>query len=226
MDDDEGSSIFSSSTNALIVPSLRTTRSFQTLLHSRSSHGQEGLVDEPDENLNYDGENIPAIFQQAKKCCKSWIWESRNGEEYLERGKWRWRCAICRSTFIIQGTINGLMLITRVCSKGPYRPTAVHFSDASTRNMLDHLRIIHHITKEDQEGSSFAVNRIETAFGNTTAKIVFNKDVFRLLLLRWIIVNNISFRQVQDNAFRALLSYLCSCVSNCNLITLLQYVKD
>lgn len=94
------------------------------------------------------------------------------------------------------------------------------FSDSSTRNMLDHLQLEHGITKLDPEGSSVAVNRIEAAFGNTTTRIEFNTNMFRLLLLRWIIVNNISFRQVQDNAFRTLLTYLCACVSTCDLQTM------
>ena len=107
------------------------------------------------------------------------------------------------------------MLITYIL--GPYRRTAVTFSDSSTRNMGDHLQQRHGITKLDPEGSSGpgpGTTEIQRAFGNALPRIVFNKEIFRLLLLRWIIINNISFRQVNDNAFRTLLTYLCACVSN------------
>ena len=107
------------------------------------------------------------------------------------------------------------MLITYIL--GPYPRTAVTFSDSSTRNMGDHLQQRHGITTLDPEGSSGpgpGTTEIQRAFGNALPRIVFNKEIFRLLLLRWIIINNISFRQVNDNAFRTLLTYLCACVSN------------
>jgi len=55
--------------------------------------------------------------------------------------------------------------------------------------------------------------QIETAFGNTRPQIVFNQDVFRNMLLHWIIQNNISFRTVEEGSFRTLLGYLAACVS-------------
>lgn len=103
---------------------------------------------------------------------------------------------------------------------GPYRRSARNFGDSSTRNMIDHLRLAHGITKDNPEGNrsgnqsmGSSTSRIEEAFGNTPIRVIFNKDIFRLLLLRWIIMNNISFRQVEDESFCTLLVYLCACVS-------------
>ena len=80
--------------------------------------------------------------------------------------------------------------------------------------MIDHLRQHHGITKQDPDGVCSRASKIQKAFGNAIPKIVFNKDIFRLLLLRWIIANNISFSLVNDNTFRTLLTYLCACVSS------------
>jgi len=38
---------------------------------------------------------IPDHFLATKKIRKSWVWGSAHGEEYLEGGKWRWRCQHC-----------------------------------------------------------------------------------------------------------------------------------
>ena len=54
---------------------------------------------------------------------------------------------------------------------------------------------------------------LESAFGKTRSQIVFNTDVFRDLLLRWMILNHISFSQVEQSSFWVLLRYLAACVS-------------
>ncbi|RPB22507.1 hypothetical protein L211DRAFT_788718, partial [Terfezia boudieri ATCC MYA-4762] len=51
---------------------------------------------------------------------------------------------------------------------------------------------------------------IQQAFGNSTPKIQFNSDVFKQLLVQWMVFSNISFRQVEETSFRLLLSYLTS----------------
>ena len=40
----------------------------------------------------------PEHFLPVKKACKSWIWAPIHGEEYLARGKWRWRCNYCKNS--------------------------------------------------------------------------------------------------------------------------------
>ena len=92
---------------------------------------------------------------------------------------------------------------------------AVTFADSSTKNMIEHLHDTHQMTKEGPLTIQLEKGqlRIETAFGNTRPQIIFNKDIFRELLLRWLVINNISFRQVEQGSFRILLGYLAACVS-------------
>ena len=71
------------------------------------------------------------------------------------------------------------------------------FSDSSTRNMIEHLAEDPGITKDNQEGQkSRAGQRIEEPFqhGSHPRTIHFNKNIFKQLLILWIIVSNISFR--------------------------------
>ena len=137
-------------------------------------------------------DTISPIFQRKRKDRKSFVWLPENGEEYHEKGKCRWRCRRCSNLRSI-----------------------ATFSDASTRNMIDHLKPAHGVTKENPEGLvSQAENRIRTAFSNTLPRITFNQDLFKQLLLRWVTTNNISFRQVEDPTFRYLLIYLCACTSS------------
>lgn len=109
-----------------------------------------------------------------------------------------------------------VILIHVYCISGPGRSRAKTFSDVSTRNMIEHLAEDHGITKDNQEGKkSQAGQRIEEAFqhGSHHQTIHFNKIIFKQLLIRWITVSNISFRQVEIPAFWFLLAYLCACVS-------------
>jgi len=98
---------------------------------------------------------------------------------------------------------------------GPSPRMAVTFADSSTKNMIEHLHDTHQMTKEGPLTIQLEKGqlRIETAFGNTRPQIIFNKDMFRELLLRWLVINNISFRQVEQGSFRILLGYLAACVS-------------
>jgi hypothetical protein len=81
--------------------------------------------------------------------------------------------------------------------------------------MIEHLRDAHRIDKDGYMDSERAVNqRIDKAFGQAQQRIVFNLDMFKQLLLRWIIVNNIPFSQVENSVFRTLLFYLLACVSH------------
>ena len=84
--------------------------------------------------------------------------------------------------------------------------------------MIEHLAEDHGIIKENQDGQkSRTGQRIEEAFRHPShpRTIHFNKKIFKQLLVRWIIVSNISFRQVEIPAFRFLLAYLYACVSFC-----------
>ena len=50
----------------------------------------------PSELEGTAGPSVPEIFLKTKKARKSWVWNAIHGEEYLEDGRWRWRCARCR----------------------------------------------------------------------------------------------------------------------------------
>jgi len=59
--------------------------------------------------------------------------------------------------------------------------------------------------------------RIDRVFRKAQQRVAFDVDLFKQLLLRWIIVNDIAFRQVECNAFHHLLYYLLACV--CSLLS-------
>ena len=95
--------------------------------------------------------------------------------------------------------------------------TAPTFSDNGIRNQIEHLSSAHGVTKDSPNVtvvSSLSSSRITLAFQNAIPKIEFNSDDFRALLIRWIIKNNISFRQVETSEFRYLLQYLVTCTSS------------
>ena len=81
--------------------------------------------------------------------------------------------------------------------------------------MIEHLRESHKVGKQGpiQVQLEKGQIQIEAAFGNTRPQIIFNQEVFRNMLLHWIIQNNISFRAVELASFRVLLGYLAACVS-------------
>ena len=50
-------------------------------------------------SLADDGQiSLSDHFLPAKKAGKSWNWAPIHGEEYLARGKWRWRCNHCKNS--------------------------------------------------------------------------------------------------------------------------------
>lgn len=79
--------------------------------------------------------------------------------------------------------------------------------------MIDHLQEIHKINCDGAIPIEEGQVLIESAFGKTRPQIIFNADLFHDLLLRWMILNLISFSQVEQSSFRVLLRYLVACVS-------------
>ena len=81
--------------------------------------------------------------------------------------------------------------------------------------MIEHLREYHKVGKDGPIQLQLEKGQIqlEKAFGNTRPQIIFNQEVFRNMLLHWIIQNNISFCAVEQTSFRVLLGYLAACVS-------------
>ena len=98
---------------------------------------------------------------------------------------------------------------------GTNRRTAATFSDSSMKNMIEHLRDTHCIGKDSLIAATLEQGQVllETAFEKTQPQIIFNRDIFKNFLLRWIIVNNISFLKIEQDSFQVLLNYLLACVS-------------
>jgi hypothetical protein len=79
--------------------------------------------------------------------------------------------------------------------------------------MLGHVKEIHKFDKNGPVLLQDGENRIKTVFGNGLPRIAFNQDLFKQLLIQWIVTNHISFSQVENKSFRLLLMYLSACVS-------------
>jgi len=86
--------------------------------------------------------------------------------------------------------------------------------------MLEHLRDTHRIGKDGPIEATLEQGQVllETAFGITQPQIVFNRYVFQNHLLRWIILNNVSFLKIEQHSFRILLNYLLACICGCPLL--------
>ena len=79
--------------------------------------------------------------------------------------------------------------------------------------MIEHLQDIHKVNRDGPIPLDAGQALIETSFGKTRPQIVFNADMFCDLLIRWVIMNHISFSQVEQSSFHVLLRYLVACVS-------------
>jgi hypothetical protein len=85
---------------------------------------------------------------------------------------------------------------------------------ATTKNALAHLRSKHRVGPNGiitAGAESTYQQTIEKAFGQTRPRIIFNIDVFKDLLLQWIVQMNVSFRVCEDTTFRSLCFYLAAC---------------
>lgn len=94
VDDDDNASLDSCMLSS--APSLFPTQSLGTM---RSIPALAGLHqgEHSANDSTGEGSSIPAIFLGSKKARKSWVWDTNNGEEYLEHGKWQWHCVRCES---------------------------------------------------------------------------------------------------------------------------------
>jgi len=84
---------------------------------------------------------------------------------------------------------------------------------ATTKNAIAHLRSKHRIGPNGiiTAGTSTYQQTIEKAIGQTGPRITFNIDVFKDLLLQWIVQMNVGFRFCEDTTFCLLCSYLAAC---------------
>jgi len=81
--------------------------------------------------------------------------------------------------------------------------------------MIEHLCDTHGIGKDGPVAATLEQGQVlqETGFGRTRPQIIFNRDIFQNLLLRWIILKNISFLTIKQDSFRVVQNYLLACVS-------------
>ncbi|KAG0128257.1 hypothetical protein HOY82DRAFT_612099 [Tuber indicum] len=97
------------------------------------------------------------IYERRRKVWKSWVYHPENGGEYATPdGRTRWLCARC-----------------------PNKRSAATLADTSTKNMIEHLRESHKISKHGpiQIQLEKGQIQIETAFGNTRPQIIFNQEL-------------------------------------------------
>jgi hypothetical protein len=89
----------------------------------------------------------------------------------------------------------------------------VAFAVTTTKNAIEHLRVKHRIGPDGPftTGPRPSQQPIVQMFGMTSPRIIFNEDVFKQLLLPWIVANDISFRMCEDSSFRKLCAYLAAC---------------
>jgi len=148
------------------------------------------------------------MYIRRSRTQKSWVYFRENQNEYTTiEGKTQWQCAHCKWLFVDR-IIHYHSTLSRVlCTKtkerailpsntGPSKGLGVTFADSSTGNMIEHLHAIHKIGKDGLKPLEQGQVLIETAFGQTRPQKTFNTDLFRDLLLRWIIKNYITFSQV------------------------------
>ena len=117
-------------------------------------------------------DSTPSIWAVRVSHRRSWIW--RHGNEVIDNGKRYWRCNLCKTN-------------------------PKQYADRSTKHPIEHLKS-HRMT----ENGPLEIpdnNIIRQAFGSTVPKIQFNLDIFKQLLIQWIVKCNISFRQVEDPEF-------------------------
>ena len=123
------------------------------------------------------------LFMTYLGCqSNTWIWQ--HGIQIIHNGKPHWRCRLCR-----------------------HNPK--QYACGSTKHPIEHLRT-HRLTERGPMEPESSNSIIRQAFGNSLPRIRFNSDVFKQLLVQWIVLCHISFRQVEQPSFCLLLSYLAS----------------
>lgn len=115
--------------------------------------------------------DLATIYEGKVKSRRSWIWKHESPVKVGNKS-W-WRCNLCPPL------------------------TAKMYVDTSTCHQMDHLRNRHRLTKEGRlPAPGERSGLIQQAFGNTAPRIQFNNQIFQELLLIWMLLSNISFRQV------------------------------
>ena len=112
------------------------------------------------------------FLEPRAKFRRSWIW--KHGTSATIHNRTFWRCNLCPSRH------------------------AKQYADSSTKHQIEHLLQNHQLNEHGSipPTGSGPPSIIRQAFGNSHPRIQFNIDLFKDLLLRWMILSNISFAQV------------------------------
>jgi len=83
----------------------------------------------------------------------------------------------------------------------------------TTKNAITHLKTKHNIGPKGTiiTRTTPAQQTIQVAFGRSTPRILFNENIFKELLLLWVVDANVSFRMCEQPSFRTLCTYLAAC---------------
>ena len=83
----------------------------------------------------------------------------------------------------------------------------------TTKNTITHLKTKHNIGPEGRiiARTTPAQQTIQVAFGQSTPRILFNENIFKELLLLWVVNTNISFCMCEQLSFHTLCTYLAVC---------------
>jgi len=97
-------------------------------------------------------------------------------------------------------------------SGAPSGSRMVIFSMKTTKYAITHLKI-KHIGPDGLivSGTTAAQQTIQAAFGRSMPRIILNEDIFKELLLLWIVDANVTFRTREQRSFRTLCAYLAAC---------------
>lgn len=109
------------------------------------------------------------FLEPKPKVRRSWIW--KHGIPISINKKGYWQCNHCPTNHMKR------------------------YADTSIKHQIEHLKR-HQINEHGPILLSGQPSMIEQAFGHSAPRIQFNHDLFKDLLLRWIIQSNISFSQV------------------------------
>jgi len=106
----------------------------------------------------------------------------------------RWQCQRCKWLLL---SCHCVPPLTNVVPSRPESINRRHLAMATTKNAIAHLRSKHCISPDGiitVGAGSVHQQTIMREFGQTRPLITFNFDVFKDLLLHWVVQMNIGFR--------------------------------
>jgi len=191
------------------VSTLTTVPTFDTDLSKKAQLGEPNQFEQSKfdyREVEWDrlpGHTIP--LQRLTGGLRSWIWQFGVPTEETETGSRWWLCMKChKADPVFRAQHNYHYMV-----------------DKGSSNASDHLHQVHRLgwnkkTKsvEQYAGKGLlplvsldAYRSAEQATLNELA-IAFDEVHFRKLLTRWIVYDNVSFRQVDSEVFRDFITYL------------------